>query len=328
MRKEIVLGLLVVLGTACSAGSPPTPKPEAVPSRTPSASHPLRNIGPTPRAALRAPTSSPNAGVPAYDLTADLTARRAEAELHLGPLADVETQEGVFLVAAPGGRGTLASVRNVMRRVVQAYFNDRFTRHPERAVSVYLFPTAAPYNAYCSQRWGEPCMSVYGFYSRSERRIVMNLGPGIGTLTHELVHPIVEADFPSAPAWLEEGIASLFEGYTMPAEGEIHGVKNWRYPRLLRALRSPEESGETSLPNLFAMSDEVFRGPTEDLNYATARYLCMWLDQQRLLWPFYRRWRDDVDRDPTGERTFAEIVGTTPSEADAAWKLWVRRLSG
>jgi len=39
----------------------------------------------------------------------------------------------------------------------------------------------------------------------------MNAGLGLGTLTHELIHPIVETDFPRAPTWINEGIASLFE---------------------------------------------------------------------------------------------------------------------
>ena len=39
------------------------------------------------------------------------------------------------------------------------------------------------------------CGTPYGVYYHADRRIVMNVGPGIGTLTHELVHPIVEADF-------------------------------------------------------------------------------------------------------------------------------------
>jgi hypothetical protein len=234
--------------------------------------------------------------------------------------------EGVFLVVAPGGKGAVAGALDVTRRSLAAYFNGRFSTRPTRAISVYLFPSAAPYDAYCTKRWRQSCHSPYGFYLGSERKIVMNVGPGIGTLTHELVHPLVETDFPTAPDWINEGIASLFERFYLPKPGEIHGGKNWRLPRLRSALRSKAEREHARLPALFGMSDEVFRGDREDLNYATARYLCQWLDQQDLLWPFYQRWRDTVTSDPTGEKAFAAVVGKSPADAHADWARWVGRL--
>src|SRR6185295_9071203 len=152
----------------------------------------------------------------------------------------------------------------VTKRALDAYLNGRFAKRPERALSVYLFPDARPYQAYCKRRYGDDCGTPYGFYRPAERRIVMNIGPGIGTLTHELVHPLVEADFPGAPDWINEGIASLFEQFYLPKPGEIRGGKNWRYPRLVAGMASKKERTEASLPALFGMSDEVFRGDRED----------------------------------------------------------------
>jgi hypothetical protein len=145
-------------------------------------------------------------------------------------------------------------------------------------------------------------------------------------LTHELVHPLVESDFPIAPDWINEGIASLFEQFYLPRPGEIRGGKNWRWPRLIAAMRSKKEKELATLPALFGMSDEVFRGEMESLNYATARYFCQWLDQKNLLWPFYQRWRDDFENDPTGEKAFLKVVGKTPADAHEEWSRWVRSL--
>ena len=44
--------------------------------------------------------------------------------------------------------------------------------------------------------------------------------PWADTITHELVHPIVESDFPRAPTWIDEGLASLFEAPVLPRPGE------------------------------------------------------------------------------------------------------------
>jgi hypothetical protein len=244
----------------------------------------------------------------------------------LGPDVPVVT-EAEFLLAGPGW--TLPSLRTVtdlVHRALGALYNGRFTTHPARPVAVYLFPSKAPYERFCQTRFHEECMSPYGFYRPDVRTIVMNAGPGIGTLTHELVHPLVEADFEGAPTWIDEGIASLFEAPVLPRPGEIHGAKNWRLPRLVAALSSSRERGTTRLDSLFAMNDSTFRDDDEGLHYAMARYACQWLDQQGKLWAFYRAWRDGRQSDPTGERAFAAVVGQTPTEANDAWQTWVKRL--
>lgn len=274
-------------------------------------------------AATNASATPPSAS---YDLAVDLAIRKREAIAELGPRTDVQVVEGTFVVAAPGGRRALASALAVTRQALTAYFNGRFDKRPTRAISVYLFPAAAPYDAYCKQRDSAACISPYGFYGHGDRRIVMNVAPGIGTLTHELIHPLVEADFPAAPDWINEGIASLFEHFYFSAPAEIHGAKNWRHARLARALRSDQERTDANLSTLFSLSDEQFRGDKEDLNYAAARYLCLWLDENEDLWPFYQRWRDHFADDRSGEESFRAVVGKRPAEANAEWAAWVLRL--
>jgi hypothetical protein len=216
-------------------------------------------------------------------------------------------------------------VAQLVRRALAALYNGRFTTRPE-PVAVYLFASRAPYEAFCRSHLHEGCMSPYGFYRPDVRVIVMNAGPGIGTLTHEMVHPLVEADFPRAPTWIDEGIASLFEAPVLAKPGEIHGAKNWRLPRLRAALASPKERDAARLDALFGMSDGQFRDADEPLHYAMARYVCQWLDEQGKLWAFYRAWRDGAQDDPTGENAFARTVGRTPGAANEAWWSWVRRL--
>lgn len=261
---------------------------------------------------------------PPYDLAADLEARKKDLATTLGKKTKFEVVEDVFLVTVPSG--VMGSSAAVSKLALKAYFHERFTTRPLRAVTVLLFDTAPPYEAFCKSSSGEPCTTPFGFYDPSIRTVVMNAGPGIGTLTHELVHPIVEADFPDAPAWINEGIASLYEAFNFPKPGEIRGNKNFRHPALLAALKSKELRVYASLPRLFAMRDLEFRGAREGLNYATARYFCMWMDGQKKLWPFYRAWRDAHADDPTGEKAFVATMGKTPGELDAAWAAWVKAL--
>ncbi len=260
---------------------------------------------------------------PSYDLGADIEARKGSLRSQVGKKTKFEVVDDVFLLASPSGSGGAASIA---KRALAAYFNGRFKTKPSRAVAVILFDSAGPYNAYCRAQGEKECISPFGYYGHSDRTIVMNSGPGIGTLTHELVHPLVESDFPRAPTWINEGIASLFEGFTLPKPGEIHGVKNWRHPALMAAFHSKTLAKHASLPALFAMNDEEFRGGRESLNYATARYFCQWMDAQNKLWPFYQAWRDNFERDPTGEKAFAQTMGKSISDVNTTWAKWVKRL--
>jgi hypothetical protein len=74
------------------------------------------------------------------------------------------------------------------------------------------------------------------------------------------------------------------------------------------------------------MPDATFRGEWEGLNYATARYVCQWLDERGKLWPFFQKWRDDYANDPTGEKSFTAVTGMTLGEANAAWTKWTLAL--
>jgi len=75
--------------------------------------------------------------------------------------------------------------------------------------------------------------------------------------------------------------------------------------------------------SLFGMEDATFRNASEDLHYATARYVCQWLDERGWLFPFYQRWRDATD-DPSGEKSFESVTGMTPAKAHDVWISWVR----
>ena len=339
MRPSLVAFVLaLVAGVGCSDRTH-TPPPEA---RSPSiaeapASTALASPGPQPTPPLQAQPSKAIADAPepapaepaepAYDLAADRERRARVAKHELGPRTVVQNVSDVFVTIGPPGwqGGAFDASVALMRSAMQGYLNGRFSKKPERAISVYLFPDAASYESFCRKKYDAPCIAHFGFYQPGDRYMVMNAGLGLGTLTHELVHPLVEADFPRAPTWINEGIASVFEQPILGKPGEIHGGKNWRWPRVARAVRGTTERDHARLV-LFGMSDEAFRGDREDLHYAMARYVCQWLDERGKLWPFFQRWRDHAADDPTGEKSFVAIVGMTPTQAHDAWAKWLLSL--
>lgn len=258
---------------------------------------------------------------------AAVSERIAIAKKELGAKAPTVVMGTAFVFTAPpGNEAALKSSVSFAKNVLDALTHDRFRALPASPVTVVLFYGKSPYEKYCKDVLGEPCISPFGFFRHDLRTIVMNAAPGLGTLSHELVHPLFERDFPKGPIWINEGIASLYEAPALPKAGEIRGVKNWRHPRLASALKSKTAREKARLDRLFGMTDETFRGDDEDLHYALARYTCQWLESQGKLWTFYAKWRDNVATDPTGERAFTEVMGKSPAMLHDTWAKWVLAL--
>jgi hypothetical protein len=265
----------------------------------------------------------------AYDRQADLQAWAAEARRQLGAQTVIRVEGDVFVLAAPRASPKFDQAAVLARQALEAFYGGgRFTKRPDRAVSAFIFDAQGPFDAHCRALVGANPEPLLGAYSLKTRTICVNAGPGASTLVHEMVHPIIQTDFPHAPAWIDEAIASLYESPIFPKQGEIEGVTNWRLARLQHALDSAADKDKLRVDALFVMSDADFRGRDIDLHYAVARFFAQWLDARRALWPFYCGWRDGYTDDKSGEKAFRAAVGTMPAEVNGEWIAWVRQLSG
>jgi hypothetical protein len=132
----------------------------------------------------------------------------------------------------------------------------------------------------------------------------MNISTGGGTLVHEIVHPFIEANFPDCPAWLNEGLGSLYE-QCGEVDGHIHGYTNWRLPGLQKAI---EAGTVVSFKKLMSMDASTFYDDARGEHYAQARYLCYYLQQRGLLVKFYREFHAHQKNDPTGYQTLQRIL--------------------
>ncbi len=182
---------------------------------------------------------------------------------------------------------------------------DFFDKEPARILDVFLFKDAQSYRKGALELFHKEPTTPYGYYSSENSALVMNIATGGGTLVHELVHPFVEADFPDAPPWLNEGLGSLFE-QSAEREGHIVGLTNWRLAGLQEAIK------ERSLPPfepLLSADAHAFYNEDSGTNYAQARYLCYYLQERGLLTRFYREMRAFHSDDPTGKETLLRVLG-------------------
>ena len=201
---------------------------------------------------------------------------------------------------------------------------DFFAKDPARVLDIWLFRDKASYRKHARALFGHEPTTPYGYYSASHKALVMNIATGGGTLVHEIVHPFMRANFPACPAWFNEGLASLYE-QSADRDGHIVGLTNWRLAGLKEAIR---KGRVPPFKDLAATSDHQFYRMDKGTNYAQARYLCYWLQENGLLVKYYHAFAAGHKKDPTGHETLKRILATDDIRAfKKRWEAWVLTLT-
>jgi hypothetical protein len=253
----------------------------------------------------------------------DLEYWRDRVAKDLGGEFQVEVVSDLWIVASNAEPARLRRAAETLRDYTRAITATYFERRPDRPVRVYLFKDKESYQDYCDRAYDDPPKTPFGFYMPGERKIVVNLSTGEGTLAHELVHPLMEADFPRSPAWFNEGFASLFEQSRYVPGRRIEGLINWRIRSLKRAFT---RGTPPTLSRMMALSRDDFYGTHSGVNYAVGRYLCLYLQEKDLLVRFYTEFRAGARDDPTGAATLQRVTGRTLAELESDWRAWVDAL--
>lgn len=243
-----------------------------------------------------------------------------EIRRELGEDTHVERVEDYFFVASNDSVQKFIEYKQTITRVFRYLYEDYFTRKPERPIRVYLFRDKSSYDSYCRATYEKPPSTPYGFYMSRERKMVMNISTGTGTLAHELVHPLLSEDFPGVPSWFNEGFASLFE-QSGERGGKMVGFVNWRLPKLRQLLKINKG---IPLADLMKTTTEQFYGEDDrGVHYAAARYFCLYLQEHAQLTPYFKEFKATASEDPTGAQALKKVTGKTPAELEPIWREWV-----
>lgn len=204
-----------------------------------------------------------------------------------------------------------------VKKLKESYFSE----DPSEIIDVWLFKDRESYEKHVAELWNEVPSTPYGYYSSRHRALVMNISTGSGTLVHEIVHPFMEANFPDCPDWFNEGLASLYEQCGEDEQGRIRGATNWRLEGLQKAIRSGR------LQTFEQLTSRQFYGDDDGTNYAMARYLCYYLQEQGKLRGFYRELVANCSTDPSGYLTLAECLGHPDmTDFQREWEAYVLKL--
>jgi hypothetical protein len=255
------------------------------------------------------------------------THRRANFAQHVLALRPRVPPGFSVVVAAPFvvlGDDSEARVRaeadGVVRWAVERLRQDFFQRDPERILDIWLFKDEESYERHTRALFGKPPFTPFGYYSSDDGALVMNIATGGGTLVHEIVHPFIETNFPNCPAWFNEGLGSLFE-QSADRDGHIVGLTNWRLSGLKRAIRSKKA---LTFRALLSTTSQQFYDDDSGRNYAEARYLLYYLQEQGRLLDYYREFKSHQQQDPSGFESLLRVLQEDdPARLQQRWEAFV-----
>jgi hypothetical protein len=199
---------------------------------------------------------------------------------------------------------------------------DFFAQDPIDILDIWLFKDEASYNTNAEMLFGKGPSTPFGYFSPTHKSLVMNISTGGGTLVHEIVHPFMASNFESCPSWFNEGLASLYE-QSSEADGHIRGETNWRLKGLQEAIKKDRLP---SFEEHCGTTTKQFYDDKHGTNYAQARYLCYYLQEQKLLRTYYQEFRKNAKQDPTGIQTLKKVLGE--ADMQAFKRIWQEFVTG
>ncbi len=252
-----------------------------------------------PPADPKAKAAAKSVSDPVAELAVKCRRKAAETRFRLGPSFNVLSRPP-FVVA---GRMPAAQVQgwydDVIRPVSRALQGSFFAKAPHAAIRIVLCNTETSYAQVVLRLSGQSPTSRFAFYRPATRTVFANVRHGPGTIVHELTHALMAFDFPTAPMWLSEGLAALYEDYELaePPARTLVGRANWRRGVMQEALRQGNLGSLRSMivRRRFAQRDEATQ-------YAQSQAFCHFLQESGQLQLLYRRLRDGYLEGVSAER--------------------------
>jgi hypothetical protein len=302
--RLLVIAPLLIGATACFVV---WPDKHSVPT-------PPRNVLPADRA-LRASTDDADAALP--ELEQRCRERAARLVQQLGPGLRTLVRPPFVLAGGPGV-DLEAKYKEVVLPTCDFLARQFFDQPPTQPVAILLFSDQASYRATAERLFYDRDVSRFGYYKPGRRALLANLAGGDAALRHELVHALMQADWPDAPPWLQEGLATMYESVRVvdcAAGCRWEPLPTWRLGILQQALRDGRVAPVRRL-----LHAQRLEGPEEAVAYAHACYLCVYLQQQGQLRSVYRSMRDNRTADRSGEQA---LLAHHPSQT---WGAFDRQL--
>jgi len=162
---------------------------------------------------------------------------------------------------------------------------------------------------------------IRGMYLHSARRLVSR--DAGQSLQHEFVHLLhfahMERTGQRHPVWIQEGIASLYEDYTLRADGSIEFHPNVRFNIARRQVTSKTW---TRWKELVKLSGDAFMADAER-HYPQVRSMFEFFARERKLEAFYRELCRTSASDRDGSDAIERAFGAPLATVEERWSTWM-----
>lgn len=281
-----------------------------------------------------APSASPVTVKPFKD--AELAARRLPpgdpraAEVARGALPGCQVLQTGILTLCTTSRQTPGELQLIARAIDRhvAWLKAAYGFDPPASgVYVYLMPTVGDMRQFGARVHGlDLAYGTIGYAMDKDQSVAaVASGLNVGTVMHEITHLVMGQNYPDAPEWLEEGLASLYET-SLSCGGVTLGAPNWR-GQVLQQPWAVEVTLDDAVraPWFKYRSDEPFDPATRRAAafYSLSRYLMLHLQGSGQLAQVVR----EMSASANSELDAAQNLDAAATLPDAAEPRGVRLLT-
>jgi hypothetical protein len=172
-------------------------------------------------------------------------------------------------------------------------------RAPDKLITVYLSPDNETLATTAKRVHGISVpKSLLGYSLLGDLSLSGISDPvTVGTLYHELFHLLIRTDVGDIPAWVDEGLASLYSISSWKNDALTGSENTWRIRQLQVDYLMGTNVQIPSLNNLMNYDWEEFNGGEENnlclasVNYALSNFFILYLQEKNLLKPLVKYYK-------------------------------------
>ena len=237
---------------------------------------------------------------------------------------------------------SLDSVSYAAARLEQAYMffvNYYNLRAPDKLLTVYILPDQLALRKTAQLVHGIQLPDPNIGYSNLSDLSLLGLGDSkhLGTMYHELFHLIIRTDVGDIPAFLDEGLASLYSVSRWDDKKLIVDHRPWRLDELREARYATDKFLKIPpLDKLINYSWDEFDGQETKnvcqvaVNYALSNFVMIYLQEKNLLQQMVTAFKNrpfvplDTAKPKSNVQLFEEVVNDSIKNFTSKFDLWFK----
>ena len=207
---------------------------------------------------------------------------------HLFNGYDSVTQDNILLLTKSTNKSAQLHYQKGVKDFLNWYQTRYFAKLDNLPITIVFFESAWRAQEFVSDLYpnngGTEYHPFLGVFNPNDNLILATVTGGYGTFLHELMHAMVHNDFAEVPAWLDEGMAMMYER-SMWSSGQLIPLPNWRL-------------NHVPLDYLVDFQNLRSIGESENLNnrqLSALRMLMLYLESKNQLSNFYQQVKANVN---------------------------------